>query len=151
MGDADERTAPAFSARAGGVPRANTAAPSRREAASADGSDRDARLSAAVALIERDFRRRGLGLTEVPKAAHFSPFHFHRTFRRRYGKSPKRLIDELRIAEVQRLLLKGVSARDAAEAVGFAHQSHMTTRFKRVLGITPARWLRQAGREGRNR
>ena len=110
----------------------------------ADGTNRAVRLAAARALIERDFRRRRLSLADVARAAHLSQFHFQRLFRQRYGFTPKQVITALRVAEVQRLALAGVSFKDAADTVGFAHQSHMTTRFKRAVGVTPRIWLASA-------
>jgi AraC-like DNA-binding protein len=77
----------------------------------------------------------------VARAAHLSQFHFQRLFRQHYGVTPKQVITALRIAEVQRLALAGMSFKDAADAAGFAHQSHMTTRFKRAVGVTPRTWL----------
>ena len=105
-----------------------------------------ARLAAARALIERDFRRRRLCLADVARAAHFSEYHFHRLFRRHYGATPKQLISALRIAEVQRLALTGSSLSDASASTGFSHQSHMTARFKQAVGMTPRQWLVKARR-----
>ena len=101
------------------------------------------RLAAARAFIEREFRR-SPSLDEIARAAHVSPYHFHRLFRHAYGKTPKQLIDELRIAEVQRLALRGVPFGDMWRPLGFSHQSHMSSRFKRVVGKTPRQWLRAA-------
>ena len=64
-------------------------------------------LSVARQYIERTFRR-NVSLDEVAAAARLSPFHFHRLFRRHYGKTPKRLVDEMRIAEAKRLALGGM-------------------------------------------
>ena len=110
-----------------------------------DPTDQEVRLAAARTLIERDFRRRGLSLEHIARAANLSVYHFHRLFRRRYGRTPKQLVTALRVAEVQRLALGGLSLRAAADAVGFAHQSHMTTHFKRIVGLTPRQWLRTVG------
>jgi AraC-like DNA-binding protein len=99
------------------------------------------RLAAARDLIERDFRRRRLSLSDVAEAAHLSIYHFHRLFRRHYGMTPKQAINALRVAEVQRLMLSGASLIEASAAVGFSHQSHMTCRFKQFVGMTPRQWL----------
>jgi AraC family transcriptional regulator len=55
---------------------------------------------------------------------------------------------ERRIARA-RLLIEGASRRgapaslaDIATATGFSSHAHMTTAFRRVLGITPSEWLR---------
>jgi AraC family transcriptional regulator len=91
--------------------------------------------------------RRNVTLGEVAAAARLSPFHFHRLFRRHFGKTPKRLVDELRIAEAKRLALGGMRLVDVARAVGFAHQSHLSQRFKQLTGESPSQWLRAARRE----
>jgi AraC-like DNA-binding protein len=101
-------------------------------------------LAKALTLIQREYRR-GPTLEELAREADCSPFYFHRLFRKAYGKTPKQTITELRIAEVQRLALRGVSLKDAAVAVGFAHHSHMTTTFKRMIGTAPRAWLQKHG------
>ena len=103
----------------------------------------DARLLKAMDFMRREFRR-GPRLPEIARAAHLSPFHFHRSFRRQFGKTPKQVLAELQIAEVQRLILTGVSLGEAAKHVGFAQQSHLTARFKQVIGLTPTAWLATA-------
>ena len=102
------------------------------------------RLAEARAFIEREFRR-SPSLDEIARAAHISPYHFHRLFRRAFDKTPKRLIEELKIADVQRLALRGVPFGDMWRPLGFSHQSHLTSRFKRVVGKTPRQWLRAVG------
>jgi AraC-like DNA-binding protein len=99
------------------------------------------RLTEARAFIEREFRR-SPSLDEIARAANVSVYHFHRLFRRAYGKTPKRLVDELRVAEVQRLVLAGVPLWQVWREVGFSHQSHMGDRFKQLTGKTPRKWLR---------
>ena len=103
-------------------------------------------LAAARELIERAFRR-NVSLDEVAAAARLSPFHFHRLFRRHYGKTPKQYVDELRIAEAKRLALAGVRFAEVARAVGFANPSHLSQRFKQLTGQRPGQWLRAARRK----
>ena len=101
------------------------------------------RLSAAMAFMQREFRR-GPKLAEIARAAHLSPFHFHRLFRRHFDKTPKQVLVELQIAEAQKLMLAGVPLAKAAKRAGFAQQSHLSTRFKKVTGLTPGQWLLRA-------
>src|SRR5687768_18567717 len=78
----------------------------------------DVRLQSAMAYIQREFRR-GPTLPEIARAAHLSPFHFHRMFRRAFGKTPKHVMVELQIAEAQKLMLAGVPLAKAAKRAGF--------------------------------
>lgn len=108
-----------------------------------DPTDIAERLAAAAAFIERNFRSEGT-LRDVARAAHLSPFHFHRLFRSQYGMTPRQMREQFRIREVQRLLLEGKSTTEASRVTGFSHVSHMGTRFKRIIGTTPLRWLAAA-------
>jgi AraC family transcriptional regulator len=101
-------------------------------------------LAASLAFIGRNFRRK-IPLDEIAAVTDLSPFHFHRVFRRAYKKTPKQVVLELRVAEVQRLALQGTPLAVAAKAVGFSHQSHMTTQFKMLVGATPKKWLKTVG------
>ena len=113
-----------------------------------EGRDRGDRLAEARAFIEREFRR-SPSLDEIARAAGVSVYHFHRLFRQAYGKTPKQLVEELRVAEAQRLALEGVLFSEMWRDLGYATQSHMGNRFKQLVGITPREWLKSAhAREG---
>lgn len=75
-------------------------------------------------------------------AAHtgFSPFHLLRTFRRTLGVPPHVYLESVRIRHAQRLIAAGVALAEVAYAVGFSSQSHFTTRFRRIIGVTPGRY-----------
>jgi AraC-like DNA-binding protein len=104
----------------------------------------EARLQATVAFMAREFRRNPR-LAEIARVAHFSEYHFHRLFRRRFGKTPKQQLVEYQIEEVKRLMLAGQRPSDAARRAGFSHQSHLTSRFRQMLGMTPRQWILGAG------
>lgn len=93
-----------------------------------------------MAYLQREFRR-GPTLPEIARTAHLSPFHFHRLFRQEFAKTPKQIMVELQIAEAQKLMLAGVPLAKAAKRAGFAQQSHLSTRFKKMTGLTPGQWL----------
>jgi AraC-like DNA-binding protein len=100
-----------------------------------------ARIEEAMAYLREHFQK-APRLKDVAKAAHFSPYHFHRVFRQHYGKTFKMAATELQIAEAKRLLLQGLSVVEVSKAVGFASHASFTTRFKRCIGASPHQWLR---------
>ncbi|WP_258130629.1 helix-turn-helix transcriptional regulator [Achromobacter anxifer] len=76
----------------------------------------------------------------------------HRTtlvkqFARRYGLPPLAWLRNWRVARARVLLRDGLPLADAAQAVGFADQAHLTRVFKQVYGSTPG-VLRKAGAAG---
>ena len=83
-------------------------------------------------------------LPEIAAAARLSPYHFQRVFLQTYGQTPKQVVTALQVAEAQRLIVRGTPLEKAAKSVGFSHQSHMTARFKRIVGTTPGRWARES-------
>lgn len=88
---------------------------------------------------------RGLRLADIAAAAHLSPFHLIRMFRKSTGKTPHQYLIQVRVNMARSLLSAGAgsgSLADIAAAVGFVDQSHLTRHFKRVLGLTPKQ-LRQ--------
>src|SRR5688572_27527839 len=89
-------------------------------------------LRRARALIERDFRR-APSLAEIADAVGVSTFHLHREFRRAYGTTPRRMIEQLRLAEVQRLLRAGSSVADTARGAGYPDGKNVAARFKKAF------------------
>lgn len=85
---------------------------------------------------------RDLSLEELAAVAGLSPFHLVRAFRAAIGLPPHAYLLRLRLAHARTLLGRGVPAADAALAAGFADQSHLSRRFKRAYGYTPAQYTR---------
>lgn len=82
-------------------------------------------------------------LRALADAANLSPFHLARAFAREVGHPPHAYLDMLRVQRARALLAAGSSIAEAATAVGYADQSHLTRRFKRLLGITPGQFARE--------
>jgi AraC-like DNA-binding protein len=106
--------------------------------------DELSRLVPALKFMHQEFQR-GPALTEIAKASHLSPFHFHRQFADHLGLTPKHFLMECQIHECKKqLLARQKDLAKIASDCGFAHQSHFTSRFKQVTGLTPTRWRRMA-------
>jgi AraC-like DNA-binding protein len=64
-------------------------------------------------------------------------------FKREVGLTPLAYRNQVRLGHARRLLLRGAPAADAALAVGYADQSHLSRQFQRVVGVSPGRYTRQ--------
>ncbi|WP_236568568.1 helix-turn-helix transcriptional regulator [Streptomyces sp. MBT58] len=84
----------------------------------------------------------GLTLAEAARLVHAHPTHLVRAFSAAYAIAPHQYVTSRRIDRARRLLLDGVPPGEAATAVGFHDQSHLTRHFKRIAGTTPGRYAR---------
>ncbi len=81
-----------------------------------------------------------ISLEELALMAHVSPWHLNRAFRFAYGLPPHRYQTMVRVRHAKNLLLSGVKVADAALAVGFYDQSHLTRYFISQVGVSPGRY-----------
>lgn len=97
----------------------------------------------------RDFLAASFGerlrLEQAAATAFFSPFHYHRLFRRAFGETPLEFLTRLRIDEAKRLLAAGErSVTDVCFAVGYESLGSFSLRFKELTGCTPSEYRRRA-------
>lgn len=86
-----------------------------------------------------------VSLKDLAAVAGLSPFHFARLFKRTTGLAPHQYMIQCRVQRARELMLAGDQGlAEIALASGFCDQSHLTAHFKRVYGITPRRFRRQA-------
>jgi len=71
-----------------------------------------------------------------------TPFHLVREFTACTGLSPHRYLVQTRVRRAREFLAQGMPVSIAAASTGFADQSHLTTQFKRYVGMTPAAYRR---------
>ncbi|MFT3775973.1 MAG: helix-turn-helix transcriptional regulator [Minicystis sp.] len=69
-------------------------------------------------------------------------FHLVRAFRAEVGLPPYDYLTHVRVARAARLLARGASAAEAAQAVGFYDESQLHRHFRRIIGLTPGRFAR---------
>jgi transcriptional regulator GlxA family with amidase domain len=70
--------------------------------------------------------------------------HFARAFKQSEGMTPHHFLSSCRVRRAQELLVKtDFPLGQVAIAAGFADQSHLSRRFRELVGITPGkyRWL----------
>jgi AraC family transcriptional regulator len=84
-----------------------------------------------------------ISIEALAKTAGLSPSHFIRMFQYATGFSPHQYILRARVLRGQELLrTTHQSIAEIARITGFCGQSHFTMHFKRVVGVTPKRYLR---------
>ena len=96
-----------------------------------------ARIRRVCDLIEDELGE-DLALDTLAAEARMSSWHFLRVFRRETGATPHLYVLQRRLARARRLLEAGEALAAVADATGFADQSHLTNRFRRTYGVTPA-------------
>jgi AraC-like DNA-binding protein len=98
----------------------------------------------AIALIEASVRSGGtVEIAALAAEAGLATVRFSRAFRAAFGLSPQAYAIRRRIRHAQEMMLvTNRSAGFIAIACGFADQSHLARWFRRIVGVTPARWRR---------
>jgi len=81
-------------------------------------------------------------LGELAAASGLSKFQLLRRFRQVHGVTPFAWLLQQRTEAARGLIRQGAELTDAAMAVGFADQSHMTRAFVQHFGFTPGAWRR---------
>jgi AraC-like DNA-binding protein len=102
----------------------------------------DAALARALALMHDDYASE-LNLERLAAEAGLSPFHFLRRFKRQYHVTPHQMLMAVRLARAKQHLAAGMRPAEVAAAVGLVDQAHLTRRFARMHGVTPARYQAQ--------
>ena len=107
--------------------------------APSNGLSRD-RLKRVRDYIETHLDDR-LTLTDLAGVACLSPYHFSRSFKERVGTGPQRYVMQRRLERAKTLIRRSNQPlADIAQQVGFADQSHLTSIFRREMGVTPGRY-----------
>jgi len=102
----------------------------------------DASLARALALMQDGYASE-LTLERLAAEAGLSPFHFLRRFKQRYHATPHQMLMALRLFRAKQQLAAGDRPAEVAAAVGLVDQAHLTRRFARMYGVTPARYQAQ--------
>lgn len=85
----------------------------------------------------------GVSLQDLARYVGLSPYYFLRVFRAEVGMPPYAYLESVRIGRAQRLIEAGKSLTEAAFEAGFSSQSHMTNRFRKIIGATPGQYAQQ--------
>jgi AraC family transcriptional regulator len=88
-----------------------------------------------------------VSLDALAVRAGWSPFHFHRAFRRIVGETPKQYVLRLRLERAAaRLATASDPVVSIAADTGFASHEVFTRAFRRQFGLTPSAYRRESSR-----
>jgi AraC-like DNA-binding protein len=97
----------------------------------------DRRIRLAVELMHAHIGR-DLPLEGIASAAHLSPFHFARLFKKLTGATPHAYLANLRAARAQTLLAEtDLSITEIGARVGYMSSSHFAKAFRQATGLSP--------------
>ncbi|MNZ84779.1 Bifunctional transcriptional activator/DNA repair enzyme AdaA [compost metagenome] len=86
-----------------------------------------------------------LSLAHLAQISHGSPYHLHRTFKKTTGQTPGEYIQRIRIGHAKELLISSqLSISEVGEKVGLHNTPYFITLFKKLTGVTPARYRQTA-------
>ncbi|HEX8722632.1 MAG TPA: helix-turn-helix transcriptional regulator [Pyrinomonadaceae bacterium] len=98
----------------------------------------DRRLRLAVELMQAHMHR-DLPLEEIAAAAHLSPFHFARLFKKLTGATPHSYLASLRAARAGQLLAEtDLPVTEVGARVGYQSSSHFARAFRQATGLSPS-------------
>lgn len=99
-------------------------------------------LSQVVDYIDSNLDRE-ITLADLSAVVQLSEFHFGRLFKKTTGITPHQYHLQCRVERAKQLLLQGTEIAQVAQIVGFSSQGHLNYHFKRQVGVTPKRFLKQ--------
>jgi len=91
--------------------------------------------------------REAVPLVEAAAAAHLSPFHFQRLFRRAFGESPHRFQTRRRLDLAKQLLARDhLSVTDICFEAGYQSLGSFSAKFSSHVGRAPSEYRRELRR-----
>jgi len=110
------------------------------------------RIQLAMEYIEQHLTER-ISVEDIARAAHVSPFHFHRVFASFTGESIQKYVQSRRMEWAARTLRRvpGTGLLDLALAVGYETHSAFSRSFRRHFGVSPSSFVREDRHPGPDR
>jgi AraC-like DNA-binding protein len=106
-------------------------------------------LRAARDLMDRAYAE-ALDLDAIAREAGYSRFHFIRSFRDTYGRTPRDYLSFRRVERARELLrTANLTVTEICYLVGFSSLGSFSARFKAEVGLSPSAFReREVGRGG---
>ena len=81
-----------------------------------------------------------VSIEELSEHCDISKFHLIRTFKVRFGITPRQFLISQRVSLAKRLMIAGLPLAQAALSAGFNDQSHLARCFKKLTNFSPGQF-----------
>jgi len=102
-----------------------------------------------IETIQKDFKK-NISITDLAREAAMSMSTFERKFKKHFGCTAKMYLKNYRLEEACRLLRAGYSISETALNCGFCDQSYFSKEFRKVMGVTPRTYVKNASKLSQN-
>jgi AraC-like DNA-binding protein len=96
-------------------------------------------IEAAADFLEANYSS-DVSVDELASRYNLSPGHFRLLFKEYAGTSPRKFVTNLRISAAKKMLMQGLSIKEAARFAGFQDVLYFIRVFKTTTGSSPGSW-----------
>ena len=97
------------------------------------------KLQKAVLYIYQNANNESIELDEIISHVGLSKYHFLREFKKEFGLTPHRYVQNIKINNARRMLHYDLPLSQIAQECGFYDQSHFIKTYKKFFGHTPSK------------
>ena len=97
------------------------------------------KLQKAVLYIYQNANNESIELDEIISHVGLSKYHFLREFKKEFGLTPHRYVQNIKINNARRMLYHNFPLSQIAQECGFYDQSHFIKTYKKFFGHTPSK------------
>ena len=98
-----------------------------------------------VQRIVEENNYRSVSVGQLCRELGTSESYLYKLFKRTLNQSPSRFIMLLRLKKAAQMIkLDGCSVTDAAAALGYSSPAHLSSQFKKMLGVSPTELLKKS-------
>lgn len=98
-------------------------------------------ISQAIRYIDQHYNKK-ITLEQVAHSIHMSNSYFSKIFAEETGTTFSKYVNKVRIEKSKNIILdQSLKLVDVAYLVGFGDQSHFSKSFRKVVGVTPGKYI----------
>ncbi|MGN1094146.1 MAG: helix-turn-helix transcriptional regulator, partial [Candidatus Neoclostridium sp.] len=99
-------------------------------------------IQPGIDYIRREYNKRRISIKTASDLCGITPEYFRKIFKSRFGASPVKYVNELKISHAKSLLSSGMySVTEAAVQSGYTDMSFFSREFKKYASVTPKEFL----------